>query len=83
MSEMSQASVCQLHACCLIFCRWTYTATGEQFAVKGLSPEYHSPDLLENEVHGLIRANKCKTPRVVKFEELIVLPKGDGLVVLE
>ncbi len=43
----------------------------------------HSPHLIENEVSGLIRANNCKIPCVVKYEELIVLPDGDVLVVLE
>ena len=42
-----------------------------------------SPDLVENEVNALISANNCNVPRVVKYEELIVLPNGDGLVVLE
>ncbi len=64
-------------------CVSSHTATGEQFAVKRLNVVHHSPDLLENEVNGLIRANNCNIPRVVKYEELVVLPKGDGLIVLE
>lgn len=39
--------------------------------------------MIKNEVDGLIRANKCNIPRVVKYQELTVLPNGDVLVVLE
>ncbi len=74
-----------MHMTGLSFCRWINTATGEQFAVKRLSISHHVhfPHLLENEYNGLTLANNFKIPRVVKLEELIALPNGDGLVVLE
>ena len=60
-------------------------ADGCVFAVKRLSALHHIefPFLLENEVNGLGHANYRKIPRVVKFEELILLPDGDTRVVLE
>ena len=60
-------------------------ADGSVFAVKRLSPMYQTefPYLIDNEVKGLTQANYCKIPRMVKFEELVVLPGGDARVILE
>jgi len=69
----------------LLLCRRIARASGRVVAVKALSylHQIDFPFLLENEVKGLAYANLRNVPRVVRFEELIVLPHGDARVVME
>ena len=69
---------------CFTFCRRA-RADGSVFAVKWLNVEHQIefPYLMENEANGLCHATYRKIPRVVKFEELVLLPSGEACVVLE
>ncbi|DBB12311.1 TPA: Ribosomal protein S6 kinase alpha-4, variant 2 [Trebouxia sp. C0006] len=60
-------------------------ATGEEFAAKRLSVRQQKryPYLADNEITGLLQANKFLVPRVVKFIDLSALPTGEAFLILE
>ena len=82
-SEMSQALCLPVASILSPVMQVDIHRNGSTVRGQRLNVVHLSPDLVENEVNALISANNCNVPRVVKYEELIVLPNGDGLVVLE
>jgi len=57
----------------------------QAFAANRLSVQHQlrHPFLVENEMDGLLRANRVETPRVVQFVELSALPTGEAFLILE